>query len=393
MKNKFISFLLASVMAASMVIPVQAADTFKDVPKDFWAYSAIEELADQGIVSGVGGGRFDPNGYVTNAQFVSMLMRMFYGEELAKDQKSYSQWYEKAMRLAKENGILFQLDLDRIWGYNGGAESMKKNAAKSPVFREEMAVMAYNHLKKNVALPAEDTLRTVTAAKIPDLANNSATVFEQFAIASVYELGCLSGTDKKGTFHGELLMTRAQACVMLSGMLDVAAAQQDDKAGADWVKDVESGKEKQALKLPTLTNGMERNAYHVASRLNELRRVYPQGTSCTDENFFYIDPKTGKNTGNSGCYAFAMYVFDYVFGYGEFYSAKETILTEKTYDFLKPGDHIRMEELPHSVVVLEVADDHLKVVEGNFNSEVYWDNICTKEELLEYKDVRFYSCY
>ena len=392
MKNKFISFLLASAMMVSMVVPVQAADTFKDVPRSHWAYSAVEEMADRGIVSGVGNGKFNPNDYVTNAQFVSMLMRLFYGEELAKDQKSYSLWYEKAMQQAKDSGILYQLDLDRIWGYKGDVRSMRKNAADSPVFRKEMAVMAYNYLKGKAVLPTEDTLRNVTAAGIPDLGNDT-TVFEQFVIASVYEMGCLSGTDKKGTFGGDLLMTRAQACVVLSAMLDVVEAYQGGRTGADWVKAVESGKVKQVLKAPTLTNGLERNEYNVVSRLNELRKTYPHGMDCTDEAFFYIDPKTGRNTGNSGCYAFAMYVYDHVFGYDSLYDLEEKPLNENSFKELKAGDHIRIEDLPHSVIVLQAGDTEVKVVEGNLNGKVSWESVYTKAELMGYREVTVQSAY
>ena len=392
MKNKFISFLLASAMMVSMVVPVQAADTFKDVPRTHWAYSAVEEMADRGIVSGVGNGKFNPNDYVTNAQFVSMLMRLFYGEELAKDQKSYSLWYEKAMQQAKDRGILYQLDLDRVWGYKGDVRSMRKNAADSPVFRKEMAVMAYNYLKGKAVLPTEDTLRNVTAAGIPDLGNDT-TVFEQFAIASVYEMGCLSGTDKKGTFGGDLLMTRAQACVVLSAMLDVVEAYQGGRTGADWVKAVESGKVKQVLKAPTLTNGLERNEYNVASRVNELRKTYPHGMDCTDEAFFYIDPKTGRNTGNSGCYAFAMYVYDHVFGYDSLYDLEEKPLNENSFKELKAGDHIRIEDLPHSVIVLQAGDTEVKVVEGNLNGKVSWESVYTKAELMGYHNVTVQSAY
>ena len=392
MKNKFISFLLASAMMVSMVVPVQAADTFKDVPRTHWAYSAVEEMADRGIVSGVGNGKFNPNDYVTNAQFVSMLMRLFYGEELAKHQKSYSLWYEKAMQQAKDSGILYQLDLDRVWGYKGDVEKLRKNAANSPVFRKEMAVMAYNYLKEKAALPTEDALRNITAAGIPDLGNDT-TVFEQFAIASVYEMGCLSGVDKKGTFGGDLLMTRAQACVVLSAMLDVVEAYQGGRTGADWVKAVESGKVKQVLKAPTLTNGLERNEYNVASRVNELRKTYPHGMDCTDEAFFYIDPKTGRNTGNSGCYAFAMYVYDHVFGYDSLYDLEEKPLNENSFKELKAGDHIRIEDLPHSVIVLQAGDTEVKVVEGNLNGKVSWGSVYTKAELMGYHNVTVQSAY
>ena len=392
MKNKFISFLLASVMAISMVIPVQAADIFKDVPETHWAHDAIEELAEQRIISGKDGA-FRPDDYVTTAEFVSMLMRMFFGEEMAMDDAEYSIWYGKVLQWAAENGLLYKLEIGSVNRRTSGAEKWNKAVANGPIYREEVAVLLYNYLKQNVALPTEDTLRNETAAKIPDLGNHDATVFEQFAIASVYELGCLSGTDKQGTFSGDQLMTRAQACAALVRVQDLVEKSGGGSVGAAWVKQVESGKVKEVLKEETLPNGKEATEGNVASRLNELRRVYPQGMSCTNEYFHYIDPKTGEDTGNRGCYALAMYVFDHVFGYGAFYEAKPTDLTANTYDGIKPGDHIRINDLPHSVVVLETGDDYVKVVEGNFNKAVYWDNTYTKAELLGYKDVVVYSAY
>lgn len=393
MKNKFISFLLASVLAVSMAIPVQAADTFKDVPKGHWAYNAIEELADQGIISGMGNGDFKPNDSVTTAQFVSMLMRMFFGEEMAADDKEYSIWYDKVLQCAADHGLLYKLEIGATNRSVIGGEKWKESVANGPIYREEVAVLLYNFLKQNVALPAEETLRNVTAAKIPDLGNNDATVLEQFAIASVYELGCLSGMDEKGTFGGDRLMTRAQACAVLSRVQKLVAKADGAKVGADWVKSVESGKIKEALKQETLINGAEVTESNVTARLNELRRVYPQDMSCTDENFHYIDPKTGKDTGNSGCYALAMYIYDRVFGYGSFFETKPFSLTEQNFDGIQPGDHIRILDLPHSVVVLETGDDYVKVVEGNFNKKVYWDTTYTKKELLGYEDVIVFSYY
>ena len=393
MKNKFISFLLASVMAVSMVVPVQAADTFKDVPRSHWAHNAIEKMADQGIVSGVGNGNFKPNDYVTTAQFVSMLMRMFFAEEMAKDTAEYNIWYDKVLQWAKDNGLLYKLEIGTTDRRASGGEKWRKAVANGPIYREEVAVLLYNYLKQNVALPTEDTLRKETAVKIPDLGNNDATVLEQFAIASVYELGCLSGVDEKGTFRGDLLMTRAQACMVLARVQKVVETANGSAAGAAWVKQVESGKVKQVLKAPTLPNGAERNEYNVSSRLNELRRVYPSGMSCTDEAFFYIDPKTGKNTWNSGCYALAMYVFDHVFGYGSLEKTEAKPLTEQNFSSLQVGDHIRIKDLPHSIIVLEANDTSVKVLEGNLNDAVSWSNVYTKAELMGYHNVTVQSAY
>ena len=387
MKQRFLSFLLASVMAVSAAVPVQAADRFTDVPKNSWAYSAIEQMAEAGIVSGKGDGKFDPDGSVTKAQFISMLMRMSYGKELAKDSKTYSIWYGKALEHAEANGLLFKLDIANTKKAMG-AERWDKAEANAPISREEAAVLLYNHLKQTVALPDENKLRTVTAAKIPDL--GSSDVLEQFAIASVYELGILSGTDKNGTFAAEDVMTRAQACVVLSRM---QALKQTSYAGADWVKQLESGRLTKVLKAELLANGREATEANVAASLQEMRSKYPHGMSCTNANFHYIDPKTGKDTGNGGCYALMMYLFDHVFGYRSYAKAEKTALTAETFADIKVGDHIRMENLPHSVVVLEKHSSYVKVVEGNYNKKVSWGNTYSKQELLSHKNVWVYSCY
>ena len=404
MKNKFISFLLAAVMSVSVAMPVQAAG-FSDVSAKNWAYPAIEKLAAQGVVSGVGDGKFDPDGYITTAQFISMLMRMFFGEEMAMDTAEYELWYGKVLQWAMDNGLLYKMEISDVNKRAVGANKWNQDIANGPIFREEMAVLLYNFLKQTVELPSEETLRTVTVTKIPDLGNHNATVLEQYAIASVYELGCLSGKDEKGTFDGNALMTRAQACVVLSRVQELVKKADKTSVGADWVQAVESGKVKDVLKQPTaghtsllrykegiLATGVQAGEKNVLSRLNELRRTYPDGMHC-DDDYFYIDPVTGRNTGNSGCYALAMQIFDHVFGYGSLQSAKGKALNSNSFDSVKPGDHIRIGDLPHSVIVLENNGDHLVVVEGNFNDSVAWDNVFTKAELLDYNNVTVYSCY
>lgn len=405
MKKKFISLMLASLLAVSAAVPVQAADTFTDVTRKFWAYSAIEEMAEQGVISGVGNGRFDPDGYVTTAQFISMLVRLFHGAELAMADGEYDVWYGKVLQWAKENGLLYQLEIGKTGQKAGGTYKWDQNIANGPMYREETAVLLYNFLKQNVTLPSEETLRTVTVTKIPDLGNHNATVLEQFAIASVYELGCISGKDEKGTFGGNTLMTRAQACVVLSRVQKLVKTAGGGAVGADWVQDVETGKNREKLKEATvgqtsylkykegvIATGAKATEKNVESRLNELRRVYPNGMDC-DDRYYYYDPVTYRNTGNSGCYALAMQIFDHVFGYGSLQQAKGTALREANFDSIKAGDHIRIKDLPHSVVVLENKGDRLLVVEGNFNDCVAWDNTITKKELLDYSNVLIYSCY
>lgn len=72
--------ILCAAMLAGVLVPTASAATFTDVT-DHWAASYIETCAGLGIVDGVGGGKFEPKGKVTNAQFVKMLCAAFYSAE------------------------------------------------------------------------------------------------------------------------------------------------------------------------------------------------------------------------------------------------------------------------------------------------------------------------
>ncbi|MFZ5879127.1 MAG: S-layer homology domain-containing protein [Chloroflexota bacterium] len=56
---------------------------FSDVPSTHWAAPWIEELANEGITSGCGGGRYCPKTVVTRAQMAVFLLRTKYGSSYA----------------------------------------------------------------------------------------------------------------------------------------------------------------------------------------------------------------------------------------------------------------------------------------------------------------------
>ncbi|WP_087064114.1 WG repeat-containing protein [Intestinibacillus massiliensis] len=49
--------------------------TFTDVPEKHWAAREIEKAVEFGVVNGVGGGKFDPDGPITNEQAMMILVR------------------------------------------------------------------------------------------------------------------------------------------------------------------------------------------------------------------------------------------------------------------------------------------------------------------------------
>ncbi len=69
--KKVLSAVLTAAVLSSLAPAAMAAD-FSDLPSSHWAYAAVSELSDAGIVSGRGDGTFDPEALVTRAEFVKM---------------------------------------------------------------------------------------------------------------------------------------------------------------------------------------------------------------------------------------------------------------------------------------------------------------------------------
>ena len=89
---------------------------FADVTAERWFANAVSWAADSGVVTGVGGGRFDPDGLVTREQMAVMLYRMaaYLGLDTAvqgvlsgfSDSGEVSSWAEAALAWAVGADIL-----------------------------------------------------------------------------------------------------------------------------------------------------------------------------------------------------------------------------------------------------------------------------------------------
>lgn len=65
---------------------------FVDVSADVWYYQAVTTIGHAGIVSGVGGGRYDPDGLVTWAQAITVLSRFVDQQEYKLQNIAYNGW-------------------------------------------------------------------------------------------------------------------------------------------------------------------------------------------------------------------------------------------------------------------------------------------------------------
>jgi len=114
--------------------------TFADVPAGFWAADAINALSEKGIVSGMGGGVFAPQGTLTRAQFSKMIVLGVNGEEppaattVKFSDVAVGAWYAPYV----EEGVKLGL----FTGYEDG--SFRPN---DPVTREQMLAVAVRALQ------------------------------------------------------------------------------------------------------------------------------------------------------------------------------------------------------------------------------------------------------
>jgi len=101
-----ISFGAIGVVAAepTPIVSTQAAHdgaTFKDVPADHWAASAIQTAVKKGYVSGYPDGTFKPERNVTRAEFMKMLVSAL---DIPHSQGG-SPWYQPYVAALTEKGI------------------------------------------------------------------------------------------------------------------------------------------------------------------------------------------------------------------------------------------------------------------------------------------------
>ena len=217
MKKRMISLILSLMLLSSLSVPTFAAAPtaqphFTDVPTSHWAYTQIERAYSDGVIAGTAGnaanytGVFSPSGTLTEAQFVTIMTRAFFNDELEAAKKvvgSNAKWYAAAQKVAEDNKLL----------------TFVQGKMDAPITRYDMAAIMTNIMdaKEFAGRPGATKIEE-TFDKIADF--KSIPNSYQVSVASVFAMGLIAGTDSKGTFSGASYMNRAQAAVVYGRMKD-----------------------------------------------------------------------------------------------------------------------------------------------------------------------------
>ncbi len=297
---------LSLTLSASMILPAGAVgNTFSDVPQDHWANPYVEAMTQKGVVTGVGNGRFNPDGNLSTAEFAVMLTQAFCPEAVA-DPEEGGAWWEPYLDAAWSAGYLIDTTagfsyIDGIWDVAYTDGTWNEDVVTEPMTRYDMAQAMYNTVvAEGMALPTDEQ-REVAQAAIGDFA--SIPEDYESAVVAMYALGYLSGVNANGDFGGEGAMTRAQSCVVMSKLLgtDVETAPETPDEGATGSAPIEeetpaedagsepadtvAAYEQEVFDLVNqirAVNGLEPFVYNVT--LAETARAHSQ--DMIDRNFF-----------------------------------------------------------------------------------------------------------
>lgn len=182
--------------------------SFNDVPSSHWAYKNIMAMTQKGLFSGTttpvnGVGTFAPGKTMTRAEFLTVVIRAMYADELNAMPKvdAGEAWYLNSYELALDKGILQENELDQ------------GDLAKS-MSRQEMALVLVRAAEKLGDTPSQ----LVSTSKIADY-STIGTYYRDYVVKA-YSMGMLAGTDSKGTYAPTATMNRAQGATVLNRLTD-----------------------------------------------------------------------------------------------------------------------------------------------------------------------------
>lgn len=198
MKRSFAALTCALTLCAGLALPASAAD-FTDVPAGSWYEAAVEEVVEQGWMTGVSDRLFSPNATVTRSTVAVVLWRM-EGEPTPVWRGHFSDvpidaWFGIAADWACEARIINGTD--------------KGTFSDGTVTRQELAVMLSRYDTYKDRDLAEGSLNLYSDAG--DVAS-----WAKEGVAHAIGMGWLEGDGGKLSPKGTT--TRAQLAVILQRM-------------------------------------------------------------------------------------------------------------------------------------------------------------------------------
>ena len=151
--KRFLRFIIVTCLFFGLSATTNAV-SFSDVGSNAWYAESVEYMQDHGLMNGVGGNRFDPDGTVTRGMLVTILYRLENTDEevgsVPFDDVSVGSYYAKPIAWAAKHDV--------ISGY-----SQSRFGPDDNVTREQLATILYRYsIHKDYDVTAESALTSYT---------------------------------------------------------------------------------------------------------------------------------------------------------------------------------------------------------------------------------------
>lgn len=203
--------LTALVCAAVLVLgicPVFAANVFKDVSKDYWAYQHIEKCKACGVFGGYTDGTFKPAGSITQQELLAVLYRILKYNNDSFDETDYSEEFSDALT---DMNAADWAKLNLAYGLKAGyieASEFAKYKADKAAYRINIGVWTAKALEYELA--------ALSVLPYTDTAKIDAKDFGY--IDALYRHGIMNG-NADGSFGGSSFVTRAQMAAVTARVI------------------------------------------------------------------------------------------------------------------------------------------------------------------------------
>ena len=177
-------------------------NSYTDVSEKEWYFDAVQYASQNGLMNGVGNGKFDPEGSMTRAMLVTVLWR--YEGEPAEGENTFTDvpngtWYTDAVAWAAEKGI--------VGGVGNG--NFDPNGS---ITREQMATILFRYAQNK----GIETSKRGELSGFADSGNVSS--WAKDAVQWTVAEGIINGSDGKLLPQGNA--TRAQVSAILMRFLE-----------------------------------------------------------------------------------------------------------------------------------------------------------------------------
>ena len=177
---------------------------FWDVPSAAWFSPDVAWTSAEGLVSGKGGGSYDPYGLLTWAETVKLAasLHRWYWEGDESLANGWPDWWSTYADYAVKNGIIDGAPAD----------------PDAPITRADYVSVLYR------ALPASEykAVNSIASGAIPDVKENTAA---GVCIYAFYRAGILAGADETGKFLPDRFVWRCEVAAVIHRMADAPARQ------------------------------------------------------------------------------------------------------------------------------------------------------------------------